>query len=102
MTRLVLEDIQTHEENLRRSPELTCNVWGHGFYFESMAKTLFKVVSSLLPDSDTVRLQRIVLAKGFQSRLNSLISSIEQGAMDDELDRSPAEVIWIHVLNINQ
>ena len=98
----VLEDIQMQEEDLRRNLEFKCNVWVHGFNFESMDKLRFKVVSSSQPDSKPVKLERIVLAKDFQSRLNSLVSSIEKGTMDHQLDMSPREAIWVHVLNVGQ
>ena len=101
-TRQVLEDIETHEENLRRSLEFTRGVWVRGFRFESVDKLAYKVVSSLLPDSKPVKLERIVLAKDFQSRLKSLVSSIEKGTMDREPNTSPRDAIWVYVLNVGQ
>jgi len=101
-TRQVLKDIETNEENLRRNPELIRDVWVHGFHFKSMDRLSWKVESRSLPDSETVRVERVVLAKDFQSRLNSLVSSIEKGAIDRELDISPTEAIWVYVLNVGQ
>lgn len=101
-TRRVLEDIQTHEERLRRDLEFTRDVWVHGFRFLTTDRLAFGVVSTAFPDSQKLRMERIVLAEDFRSRLDSLVSSIEQGAMDDELDVSPGEAIWVHVLDVDQ
>ena len=100
MTRRGLEDIQRHEECLRQNLEFNRDVWVHGFAFESTDRLEFKVMT--VPDSQQLRLERIVLATDFRSRLDSLVSSIEQGAMDDELDISPRDAIWVHVLNVYQ
>ena len=101
-TRQVLKDIETNEENLRRNPELFRDVWVHGFRLKSIDRLFLEVESRSLPDSETVKLERIVLAKDFQSRLSSLVSSIEKGSMDHELDMSPREAIWVYVLNVGQ
>jgi len=98
----VLEDIKTHEENLRRSLEFTRDVRVHGIRLMTKDRLFLEVESRSLPDSKPVKLERIVLAKDFQSRLNSLISSIEKGKMDHELDMSPREAIWVYVLNVGQ
>ena len=101
-THQALVDIKTHEENLRRSLEFTRNVRVHGFRLKSIDRLFLKVESSSPPDSGTVKMERIVLVKDFQSRLNSLISSIEKGAMDHELNMTPTEAIWVYVLNVGQ